>query len=297
MSDSEPTTPTLTASQRNKRTADQSNITPSSVSRHGGVSLPRGPRERKAARCGSTGSGEGELVFRNYDAPIQPRLRARAASDASDASDDISHDVPIFDPFLSCVNADTSTDQKIEWMMKCLKQAGFENPSDFMSTILTAQFKNRTCQMWQEDEWEIGLPNIILRATDYARKTKSKRPNTSHFTKKVMATAETILVREFTTFCSSKDERPFLRGSGNRKAKATLTKAYLAQEAKDVKASSFHSHMVTDMASTFEQEVNWLYLYTLLLGYSLIIFRFLSCGIYFGNWSIKLHVILPSLLW
>jgi hypothetical protein len=316
VSDSEPTTPTSTASQRNKRTADQSNITPSSVSRSKGVSLPRGPSERKTVRYDSTGSSESKLLFINYDAPIQPQLRAQSAT-ASDAIDNIStpliedthlstnsspdttssfSDVPIFDPFLNCVNADTSTDQKVEWVMKCLKQAGFEKPSDFMSTILTAQFKSRTCKMWQEDEWEIGLPSIILRAADYARK-KTIGPNTSHFTKKVVATAETILAREFTTFCSSKDERPFLHGSGNRKGKAPPTKPYLAQEAKDVKSSFFHSHMVTDMASTFEEKVNWLYLYMPPLGYPLNFFRYLFCGIYSMNWSIKLHVILPSLLW
>lgn len=113
--------------------------------------------------------------------------------------------------------------------------------------------------MWQEAEWNEGLLDTVLRATDHALKSKivNKADRTSFFEGKVTESANRFIHHEFVVFCSPKDLRRHVRGPRTEKEKTPQAKAYLAMEAKDVDSSFFHTDIISDMVTKFREEVNW----------------------------------------
>lgn len=155
-----------------------------------------------------------------------------------------------------------SLPQRTKFVNQCMKNAGFNHPSDYITAVMTEDFqKNQAgkgsleCQRLKWHEWNAGFEDTMKRLDSFIlsrRHAPSWKNKLESFNRATIGVAVNILNSEFVRFGTRSDPRR-MDSVTREKDKSKTEPAYLQLEASEVTPEFLASNVIRDVTSQFKE--------------------------------------------
>ena len=167
---------------------------------------------------------------------------------------------------------DYTLEQRIKFVNRSLKNAGFDRAEDYLFTLMTTKFdslkknapdKSNTCHILHLLSWSSGFPKLLHDLDNFVSTrvhhwawTEKLKP----YKEKVVESASTVLEWEFKRFAVREDSRSIDPNTGKRERQDVnpdaLIPSYLQLKALEVTPELLASNLMSETQAKFETEAS-----------------------------------------
>jgi hypothetical protein len=211
-----------------------------------------GPGDRRPVSISDTGSGTTSRQEVSGGALASGTGIAGAPSSPAGCVPEFSPGVPL--PEARGTLAHASDEERIQYVGRCLQDAGFTSFLHLYMTLLTTDFQTKSCAHWQKEEFGSGPKELLAVFKDKAKVQRDAGHPMVAYEDAVIDCAADVVGSEFRRFCNPRDKRRRVPGTAKRQ-RLSREAPYLYLRTKKVDAASLANDVVGKAQQQFDLEV------------------------------------------